>query len=645
MRRGIWLVLAVALGCTGSTAASSSQLQQPESLRQDYHTAQQALENRQLDEYRRLRSGLDSYPLAIYLDYYALRRQPTRVTRQQAQDFVNASVYSPLTNRFLGGYLDRAGQDRRWDDFLALMPQEPNTIELKCYYFRARLAGGDTATAWEGARRLWIHGESRPKACDPLFAAWMKAGQLDDTAVWGRMLLAFDARQRSLMRYVSRQASPALKPWAEHLQTVYASPDGMRKIRMPLGDPHAADIVSRGLAYLARYRPERALDYWLRYQGEMSFSPEQIHSVESAIALRSLFAKSDANRSWLDGALARLGDDTLVEIRLRWALEEQDWNGMDQALQWLSAEGRQASVWHYWQARIWEQRGESELARGGFAALAGERDYYGFLAADRLGLPYQFNEQAATLSDEERAALTALPAVQRTAELIYHDEPNNAHAEWYGLLNRFQDQPQQLLALGRLAMEEGWFRMAIDAANRAEAWDALALRFPTPYADTFERYGGLRKVPGTELMAIARRESAFYPLARSPVGARGLMQIMPATGKQVARGLGVADSTAALFQVDYNVMLGSAYYRELLDRFSGNRVFALTAYNAGPHRVDRWRRKAGDKVPVEVWAETIPYRETRNYVQAVLAYNVVFQHLRGQAPDPVLSPAERAAGY
>src|SRR5690606_18086238 len=108
--------------------------------------------------------------------------------------------------------------------------------------------------------------ESRPKACDPLFAAWMKAGELDDEAVGGRMLLAFDARERSLMRYVSRRASPALKPWAAHLQSVYASPDGMRKVRMSLDSPYAADIVSRGLVYLARYSPERALDYWQRYQ-------------------------------------------------------------------------------------------------------------------------------------------------------------------------------------------------------------------------------------------------------------------------------------------------------------------------------------------------------------------------------------------
>jgi soluble lytic murein transglycosylase len=145
-------------------------------------------------------------------------------------------------------------------------------------------------------------------------------------------------------------------------------------------------------------------------------------------------------------------------------------------------------------------------------------------------------------------------------------------------------------------------------------------------------------------MAIARRESAFYPQARSPVGARGLMQLMPATGREVASSLGKRQASSDLFEVEHNVLLGSAYYRQLLDRFGGNRVFALTAYNAGPHRVDRWRNKPGETVPVDVWVDTIPYKETREYVQAVLSYNVVFQYLMGDTHS-LITPAERKAQY
>jgi hypothetical protein len=128
------------------------------------------------------------------------------------------------------------------------MPQEPNSVELKCYYFRARLAEGDQLAAWEGAERLWVHGKSRPKQCDPLFNAWLKAGQLSDDVVWARLLKAFDARQESLMKYVARKASPDLQPWADTLLAVYARPDRIQRQTLPAGSPFSASIASHGLA-------------------------------------------------------------------------------------------------------------------------------------------------------------------------------------------------------------------------------------------------------------------------------------------------------------------------------------------------------------------------------------------------------------
>ena len=239
--------------------------------------------------------------------------------------------------------------------------------------------------------------------------------------------------------------------------------------------------------------------------------------------------------------------------------------------------------------------------------------------------------------------LVELSAVQRIGELRYHEQDRLAQSEWFKVLTD-RAQPRQSLQLALLASQAGWYRMAIDAANRAGASDMLDLRFPTPYRDAFRRYAREQQVSDTELMAIARRESAFFPAAQSPVGARGLMQLMPATGRQVALRLGHEVQTRDLYGVEDNIRLGSAYYRQLLDRYNGNRVLALAAYNAGPSRVDRWRNESGRGMSVERWVETIPYRETRNYVQAVLSYNVVFQYLLDD-PRQLLLPAERSARY
>jgi soluble lytic murein transglycosylase len=627
-------VLAAAAAATDNTLSSA---------RSQYGDAMVAIDRGSWTEYEQLRPGLDDYPLAIYLDYEQLTRQVQRTRPAEARRFIRASEDTPLPNRFLSVYLSQAGRDRRWRDFLAVMPEEPNSVELKCYYFRAKLAEGDPLAAWEGAERLWVHGESRPKSCDPLFDAWMRAGELSDEVVWARLLKAFDARQSSLLKYVARKGSEALAPWSERLLAIYRKPDAMRAQSLPADEDRSAQLASHGLAHLARYNPALCLDYWERYRQELAFTAEQASRVEYAIARNALLSETESLVPWLQGALERLEDDGLVEIRLRWALAEQDWRGLEEAMMLLSAERREEAVWRYWEAMLLERSGDRAAAETILAALAAERGYYSFLAADRLGRPYAFNHAPLVAERPVAVPLRQLPAVQRIGELHFHDEPGLAHSEWHKVLQDRSD-PDQRQQLAYLAREQGWHRMAIDAANQAEAWDALDLRFPMPYQETFSRHGGARRVPATELMAIARRESAFFPEVRSPVGARGLMQVMPATGKQVASTLGIAHRSADLYDVEHNVLLGSAYYRQLLDRFGGNRVFALAAYNAGPHRVDRWRNKPGQEVPVEVWIETIPYRETRNYVQAVLSYNVVFQYLRGEERS-MLSQAERTAGY
>jgi len=348
---------------------------------------------------------------------------------------------------------------------------------------------------------------------------------------------------------------------------------------------------------------------------------------------------------WLRGAMQRLAQDKLVEIRLRWALAEQDWPAVAATLPLLSAEAQGDGNWRYWLAKVQEVNGRQSEAQALLTALAQERGYYSFLAADKLGLSYAFEHQPLASPNDLLAGLTpeAKAVVQRVAELQYHDEANLAHSEWFTLLRNTPDAaPKEQLAM--LAADQGWYRLAIDAANKAKAWDALDLRFPLPYQSTFEQFAVESGVDSTELMAIARRESAFFPQARSPVGARGLMQIMPATGKQVASSIGKRHRNADLYEIEHNVHLGSTYYRQLLDRFGDNRIFALAAYNAGPHRVVRWRKASNASLPVDIWVETIPFKETRNYVQAVLAYTVVFKYLMGDTRS-LLTQAELQAAY
>ena len=627
---------------------------------------------------QRLRARLDGYPLAPYADYEQLMARLYNTSGAAARRFVEAHTRSPLGVRFLGHYLDAAGRGRRWGDYLSAATREPNAEKLRCYYARAKRGRGQEGEAWRLAERLFLSPTSVHDACDPLFELWRARGGLRDELVWERARLAFAARQGGLLRYIASLA-PA-DPALEALKRVYREPQRALKLAVALDPPRRAEVLALGLERLARYDPARALRHYQSLSAEV-LRDEHHARVAAGIARGGIVQREERVRDWVDAQLAQWGDDRLTALRLRWALAESDWAAIAAHVPALSAASRREGVWRYWRARALEARGEADAARALWAELATERSYYGFLSADRLGQPYVYRERAprsplAHLPDKpsekspsgkaspdkapsektpsekdppeksspDKALFNESPGespdkppadaslppwaramLRRVRELYAIDEPSLAQSEWTHALPRLGAQQQ--FELGRIAAAQGWYRLAIDAANAGRHWDALELRFPLAFAAEFQRRAESQAVPAGELMAIARRESAFSPVVRSPAGARGLMQLMPSTGRALARRQGRRFNARDLYSVPHNLDLGSAYYRHLLDRFDGCRPLALAAYNAGPSRVRRW---LGRDRPLDIWIETIPYPGTRDYVKAVLAYSVVFEHRLGR---------------
>lgn len=619
-----WLVLWLALVSAAAPVSAS---------RDAFRDALAELASGAGPRYATLRAGLNDYPLAVYLDYEYLRAGLSRVTPAEAGDFMARAQGSPLANRFLDAYLRDLGSRRRWQAFLAVQPDPPRAERLQCFYYRALWSTGDRAAAYNGAAALWNVGKSQDDACDPLFREWIADGGPDDALVWSRALKAFDRRNPQLIRYLERFASPALKPLLTELGDVYRHPDRLVRDSHHPGPRHA-ELMSRGIQRLARVNPEAGRQALNRARAVQPFTTEQITAMESMIARHSLFAVSAAPPGWLVDTLRRLRDDELTAIYLRRQLETGDWQALLDGLGWLSAEAQAHTEWRYWRARALEARGEPQTARVLFEALAGERDYHGFLAAQQLGRPAVLNDvglvPGGAPEDSGYARVTELMALGRTGD---------AHAEWTLLLGRHDTDAQ--LALADQALAQGWARFAIDATIAARAWDVLALRFPVVHATEFAAAATTTGADTAELLAIARRESALWPQARSSAGARGLMQLMPTTARQVAKATNRSYQPALLYEPAYNIALGSRYYADLLDRFDGNRPKALAGYNAGPHRVDRWSR--GDR-GVDQWIDSIPFRETREYVRAVLAYTVIYR-ARAGTPASLLSETELSQRY
>ena len=598
-----------------------------------YQRAAAELDSGAGDRYQRMRDALTNYPLELDLDFSIKLGQLRDMTVEEASLFMASAKGTPLASRFLVAYLRRKAQDRRWQSFLGMLDAAPAMPELQCYYYRAKMATGDREVAFEGAARLWDVGFSQDDACDPLFDRWIASRGPSDDVIWSRALKAFDAKNGHLIRYVKRFANVPLQRDLDKLAAVYRRPSRIE------GDhhqesPRRADILVAGVVRLAQLSPARAYQTFRSLRDDAAFTELHVRTVTAAIVRHSLFAeRSPAPTEWVNAQVANLRNDDLTLIWLRKAIGNSEWEAVLEGVEWLSPDLRAQDRWRYWSARSLDSLGETDT-RTLWESLANARSFHGFLAADRLSLDYQLNAALPATQLRPFSASVRL-GVGRAQELMALGDWREAKEQWRHTLNQMQQAERA--GLGEVALERGWPDLATDAANAGASWDRLDLRFPLGYWQIFQSVAEELEIDPYELLSLARRESGLYPRARSKVGARGLMQLMPATARSVAKERQeVYVGISSLYDPPINIALGATYYVNLLSRFEGNRVKALAAYNAGPNRVVRWTQK---EMAVDQWVDSIPFGETREYVQAVLAYFVIYR-ARAEQPVNLLTSSE-----
>ena len=297
---------------------------------------------------------------------------------------------------------------------------------------------------------------------------------------------------------------------------------------------------------------------------------------------------------------------------------------------WRTQE-RAAEEWRYWRGIALQQLGRTEAADTLLGELASERSFYGFLAADELGIPYSFEHTQVAADDELLADMATRLDLIRARELFLVGLDGRGRSEWQAAVSYFS--PAEKLQAAILADRWGWHSRAISTAASVGEYDDLRLRYPLPFRADFEQHASTAQIPATWAYGVARSESLFMRDVRSSAGAIGLMQLMPATGRSVAREINLPYSGwDTLTDPDSNIRLGTTYLAQMAERYAGNRILATAAYNAGPHRVDRWMPAQGS-VDARIWVENIPFNETRGYVRRVMAAETIFEwRLTGKAP-------------
>lgn len=585
---------------------------------------------------------LNDYPLLPYIQYAQAIQQLKKISPDQVDALLEAFQGTPLYQRFLSAYAVSLSEDRRWPEFFDYLSQiRAPSAQLQCLSARGELQMQNNRTAFDEGLRLWLTGSSQHAACDPLFKRMIEEGQIGSAAGLERVLLALESNNVGIARYAERFVTAASdQQQLALIWQLYNQPESLADNPRLINQntPHVDRLVKLAIQRHATSDLRQALLTWATLNNRLQLPSTEHESVINRLGV--LFAKRfqpDAE-TVLAQVDPKFNFSEVTEWRARLALTELNWPRVRTLIGHLPDDVQSQGRWLYWSLvadlQLGKQPHPDTLAR-----LTSERSYYGFKAAELTRRPFSINNRPSSFSAEHKQQVAELPAMQRLYEFYRLGQTREATQEWNLMTTMLS--PEQLHAASHVVQDWGWYFQGIRGAIASDQWDDLALRFPAPFKDLFDKASHEFSIEPSWALAVTRQESAFLDVARSGAGARGLMQLMPATANETARRANIPlSSLDRLNEPDLNVRLGSAYLAQMQRQFGDNRVHATAAYNAGPGRVRQWLSARGD-LPLDIWIETIPFDETRGYVLNVLAFGVIYNTLAGQ-PARVFSDYERS---
>ena len=587
----------------------------------DLVAAREASQRRDFRSLESWRSRFAGHPLEAYPAYWLLSATLDKADPDEIRAFLARHADTPLADPLRRDWLKVLGAAAQWDlfrrEFSALASGD---AEVACFSLQERLARND-AEALKEARALWLAGREAPAACTPPFESAARERLIGPAETWERIrkLLAAglvnDARRANAFLPIKEQMNEKA---LEHARADPGRYLATEKSRFPTRATH--EILLFAVSRLARTRPEEA--------------------AKQLRAHAAVLGGNDARYGWAQvghaaammhhpGALAwfaEAGEGPFTDAQLQWkaraALREGAWPAVRAAVNLMSPEEARKPAWRYWLARALAEEGARPASEAILRPLAGERHFYGLLAAEDLGTPQAPDWTPRAVAVEDLARVRAIAAVGRAIDLYWLDMREEAFREWLFGLRAMDDRG--LLAASEIALQAGLADRAIGAADRTVALHDFARRYPTHHREPLAAAASQWRVDEAHLFALIRQESRFNAAARSRVGAMGLMQLMPATARWVAKQIPLqAYRPALLVQPEVNVVMGTYYFHRVLADL-GDPVLARAGYNAGPGRARRWR----DAKPLEgaIYAESIPFDETRDYVKKVMTNTWFYTH-------------------
>jgi soluble lytic murein transglycosylase len=494
---------------------------------------------------------------------------------------------------------------------------------LDCLALQAELEAGRQDRIVSRAKDLWTVGESQVDECNPVFEHLSDENLLSVTDYRRRFELAVDAREFTMARWLGKSIDQKHIDIAAQWMSASRDPEAfVRNHRRWMDDPSTHKQFVYAIERITYRDPQLALSLWETLSEGHRFSAEEELRTERHIAL--WMARDNLPGAYQ--ALKRLPvaaqNDEVSRWRARTSLRSGNWQNLLVDIGQMSANEQRTDQWRFWRGIALKKTGQTSAGNQILLTLASEQGYYGFLAADDIGLPYSLESSTVAPDEAVIAELAARPELIRARELFLVGQDGRGRSEWEAVVGFFE--PAKKLQAAILAQRWGWHSRAISGAAGAGEFDDLTLRYPLPYHEFFQNLSAAAGIPPTWAYGVARSESLFMRDVRSRAGAIGLMQLMPKTGRQVAKEIRLPYSGLdTLTNPQSNIRLGTSYLSQMAERFGGNRVLATAAYNAGPHRVDAWLPDDGS-IDARIWIESIPFNETRKYVRRVLEAETIF---------------------
>lgn len=601
--------------CVQAPFASEQSLQ---AMRAAFLQAEDYIKQNRDADYLVVADSLKAYPLYPYLQYQWLKNHLD--DDNAVQHFVHEHAYSRYASLLQRLWLAHLGEKRQWRQFLRHYRPSDDS-ETQCYYGQALYHEGEADAANKLAQKLWLSGKPQADACETLFVLFRAQAVFNPDLVWRRFQAALASNNDRLAAQTAALLPEQERGNADAWLKFHQQPQLIAQAGAWTPDAaRSGELFAHAIVRWLDRDPAAALEIWDTRKRELNIPTEIAADAEKRLALALAFKRDPRAAS----RLAQLpeSDTTTREWRIRAALARQNWPEASAGLAALTDEEKATDKWQYWLARTVAATGQTEAADAIFRQLAEQRSFYGFLAADRSKHDIALIDRPLTVSSDEIQRLQQETEFLVAAELLAIDRKAEANRQWWHAVSG-ADQ-RRLAVAAKLAQQWQWPAIAIFTIAKANDWDDMALRFPLHYQAQIQGVAERLQLEPSLIFGLIRQESAFDELAESSAGARGLMQLLPSTAQQLAREKKQPwREDGALFEPATNIDYGSQYYKKLLGRFGGHYLLATAAYNAGPERVKRWL--PAEAMPGDIWIETIPYKETRNYVSSVVLYTLIYQ--------------------